>query len=186
MKSISEQVRNNIVSLLDAGLSARQISTNLGVGRSTVDRVRATNRSGMQKPRAGRPRKLNAVDKRWLIRLLTSGKADTVAQMVQELQDNMIMELSAETVRRALKEVGMEAVAKQKKPRLLPRHIRQRLDFALQHQHWTVEDWKRVIWSDETKINRLGSDGREWVWKDQVTGSRRNMFKAQSSLEVEV
>jgi hypothetical protein len=21
------------------------------------------------------------------------------------------------------------------------------------------------IWSDETKINRLGSDGREWVWK---------------------
>lgn len=98
----------------------------------------------------------------------------------------MIMELSAETVRRALKEVGMEAVAKQKKPRLLPRHIRQRLDFALQHQHWTVEDWKRVIWSDETKINRLGSDGREWVWKDQVTGSRRNMFKAQSSLEVEV
>ncbi|KAI8086797.1 uncharacterized protein BX664DRAFT_387161 [Halteromyces radiatus] len=26
-------------------------------------------------------------------------------------------------------------------------------------QHWTVEDWRRVIFSDETKINRLGSDG---------------------------
>src|SRR5262249_61136747 len=24
---------------------------------------------------------------------------------------------------------------------------------------------KRVIWSDETKINRFGSDGKEWVWK---------------------
>ena len=22
-----------------------------------------------------------------------------------------------------------------------------------------------VVWSDETKINRLGSDGRKWVWK---------------------
>jgi hypothetical protein len=30
---------------------------------------------------------------------------------------------------------------------------------------WTVEDWKRVIWSDETKINRFGSDGRKWCWK---------------------
>ena len=42
--------------------------------------------------------------------------------------------------------------------------MRQRLDFALRHQHWTVDDWKRVVWSDETKINRLGSDGRETVW----------------------
>lgn len=33
--------------------------------------------------------------------------------------------------------------------------------------HWTVEDWKRVVWSDETKINRVGSDGRNWVWKKQ-------------------
>jgi hypothetical protein len=39
------------------------------------------------------------------------------------------------------------------------------MDFALTHQHWTLEDWKKVVWSDETKINRLGSDGRKWVWK---------------------
>ena len=47
----------------------------------------------------------------------------------------------------------------------MPRHVRQRLDFATKYQHWTVEDWKHVIWSDETKINHLGSDGHEWVWK---------------------
>jgi RNAse (barnase) inhibitor barstar len=35
----------------------------------------------------------------------------------------------------------------------------------LKHRHWTVEDWKRVVWSDETKVNRVGSDGYEWVWK---------------------
>ena len=28
-----------------------------------------------------------------------------------------------------------------------------------------MEDWKRIIWSDETKINRIGSDGQEYVWK---------------------
>ena len=39
------------------------------------------------------------------------------------------------------------------------------MDFAIAHKDWTVEDWKRVIWSDETKINRFGSDGRKWGWK---------------------
>ena len=44
------------------------------------------------------------------------------------------------------------------------------MDFAIQHKDWTIEDWKKVIWSDETKINRLGSDGRKWVWKKHGEG----------------
>ena len=43
--------------------------------------------------------------------------------------------------------------------------MKERLDFAVTHQHWTINDWKKVVWSGETKINRLGSDGRKWVWK---------------------
>ena len=31
-------------------------------------------------------------------------------------------------------------------------------------------DWKKAVWSDETKINRLGSDGRKWVWKKAAEG----------------
>ena len=39
------------------------------------------------------------------------------------------------------------------------------MDFAIRHKDWTLGDRKRVVWSDETKINRLGSDGRKWAWK---------------------
>jgi transposase len=170
MKRISEQTRNNILSLIDSGLSSRQIGAQLGVNHATVCRVRASVRSGTQGRRAGRPRKLSVVDKRQLVRTITSGKADTAVQLAQELKNTTEMDVSAETVRRALKEAGLKAIVKKKKPRLLPRHIRQRLDFALRHQHWTVEDWKRVIWSDETKINRLGSDGRKWAWKGPGEG----------------
>jgi hypothetical protein len=59
----------------------------------------------------------------------------------------------------------MKAVVKKKRPLLTKRHRRERMDFAVAHKDWTVEDWKRVIYTDETKINRLGSDGRKWVWK---------------------
>ena len=44
------------------------------------------------------------------------------------------------------------------------------MDFAEAHKDWTVEDWKRVIWSDETKINCLGSDGKKWVQKKPGEG----------------
>ena len=33
-----------------------------------------------------------------------------------------------------------------------------------------MEDWKRVIWSDETKINRIGSNGQEYVWEKKEEG----------------
>jgi len=55
----------------------------------------------------------------------------------------------------------LKAVVKKKRPFLSKKHRKERMDFALAHQYWTVEDWKKVVWSDETKINRLGSDGRK-------------------------
>ena len=64
----------------------------------------------------------------------------------------------------------MKAVVKKKRPLLSRHHRRDRLDFAKAHQYWTIEDWKRVIWSNETKINHLGSDGRKWVWKKKGEG----------------
>ena len=44
------------------------------------------------------------------------------------------------------------------------------MEFVEKHLEWAIEDWKKVIWSDETKINCLGSDGRKQVWKDMRVG----------------
>ena len=32
------------------------------------------------------------------------------------------------------------------------------------NKNWTLEDWKQVIWSDESKFNLLNSDGKEYYW----------------------
>jgi len=133
----------------------------LGVSHTTVRREISKARPDAPKKQSGRPPKLTMVDKRKLVRNITSGKADTAMQLVNELN----MDVGVNTIRRALKEAGMWAVSKKKKPKLQPKHLHERLAFALRHQSCTVNDWKRVIWSDETKINRLESDGREWVWK---------------------
>jgi hypothetical protein len=39
-----------------------------------------------------------------------------------------------------------------------------RYNCAKTHINWTVDDWKRVIFSDETKINLWNSDGIRYYW----------------------
>ena len=55
----------------------------------------------------------------------------------------------------------MKTVVKKKRALLSKRHKKNHMDFALAHKDWTLDDWKRVIWSDETKINCLGSYRRK-------------------------
>ena len=54
---------------------------------------------------------------------------------------------------------------KEERPLLSARHGRNRLDLANGHRDWTAEGRKEVIFSDETKVNRLSSDGRKWAHK---------------------
>jgi transposase len=107
---------------------------------------------------------LSKQNKRFCTRVITSGKLVTATAVVKKLRDDLNVEVSERTVRRALQEAGLEAMEKEKKPKLSAKNIKARLEFAWQHKDWTIEDWKRVIWSDETKINRFCSDGCSWCW----------------------
>ena len=133
----------------------------MNVGHSTVHRILLSIGPSLPRHHAGRPATLKAQDQRRLARKVTSGAADTAPQLKKLLDLNV----TTQTIRNTLRKAGLKAAVKQKKPFLSKAHQRRRLEFALEHQHWTLDDWSRVVWSDETKINRLGSDGRAWVWK---------------------
>ena len=107
---------------------------------------------------------------RYAIRLIGSGKAENAVQVTKSLQDITDTTFCAQTVRNGLKKAGMRAVVKKKRPLLTKKHMKGRLDFAIAHQDWTLEDWKKVVWSDETKINRLGSDGGEEMGVEEDWG----------------
>jgi transposase len=165
MKPLTPDQIQSVLSHLDSNKSLAQISEITGVSTGKISEIRSQLRSEAQKSVGGRPKLLSAADERQAIRMLTTGKADNAVQVTQALRDVTNTVVSAETVRRALRTAGMKAVTKKKRPLLKPRHIRERMDFAISHKDWTMADWKQVIWSDETKINRLGSDGKKWVWK---------------------
>lgn len=170
MQPLSSSQSSHILSLLVEGLSAHAISSSTGVSFSSIIRLRSKHLPHLPKSTGGRPTKLSPSNIRYAQRLIGTGKVENAVQVTRALQDVINQPLSAQTTRRYLKQSGMKAVVKKKRPLLTKRHRKERLDFAISHQDWTVEDWKKVIWSDETKINRLGSDGRKWVWKKAGEG----------------
>lgn len=80
------------------------------------------------------------------------------------LKRDVSVEISSWTARRIWKKHDFKAAEKKKKPLLSKKNIKMRLTFAKKYLKWTVSDWERVIWSDETKINRISSDGPSWCW----------------------
>src|SRR3979490_1620253 len=91
------------------------------------------------------------------------GKAANAIQVTKHINTIISHPVFPQTVRNVLKQHSFKAITKRKKSLLTAVHRKKQLAFALRHKEWTVEDWKRVIWSDETKINRIGSDGKQWV-----------------------
>ncbi len=49
-------------------------------------------------------------------------------------------------------------------PLLSAKNRKWRLQFAQDHQNWTIEDWKNVVWSDESQCLLQHSDVRVRIW----------------------
>ncbi|RYG68243.1 hypothetical protein EON64_05615 [archaeon] len=60
--------------------------------------------------------------------------------------------ISQRTARKVLHHEGLKAMHTIRKPLLTRTHKRKRLDFALAHCDWTIEQWKQVVFFDETPI----------------------------------
>jgi hypothetical protein len=121
-------------------------------------------------PSSGRPSKLSPTDQHAIVAQINTGKSINAVQVTKYINSVITHPVSPQTVRNVLKKHSFKAVVMKKKPLLSAAHKKKRLAFAFKYKEWTIEDWKRVIWSDETKINRIGSDGRQWAWKQVGQG----------------
>src|SRR3979490_3417240 len=162
MKCLSAAKVDSIIQLLKSGHSGHYISSSLGVSVGFISKIRRKHCPDITKSSGGHPSKISPSNLHHIMHLMERGKIENVTQVLKNILNQL---LASKTVRRHLKKAGMKAVVKKKKPLLSARHRKTRRKFAKAHLEWTVEDWKCVVWSDETKINHLGSDGRRWVDK---------------------
>jgi len=164
MKSFSISRKNSIIALLKRGQSQSQVARQLAISISTVSKYKNIYLPDIQTTKGGRVSRLTNRDKGQIRKNILDGTWKTAA----ETHINLVQEgykVSSTTVKRALRSMDFEAKKKIKKPLLTSRHMKARYEWAIAHKDWTVDDWRRVIFSDETKINIWGSDGCRYYWK---------------------
>lgn len=118
-------------------------------------------------PRSGRPKKqTEAIVSRIIqkVRRDRYGREKSCADIAGDLRVEGIR-LSASTVWRVLRTAGFRKTKPTRKPGLTKKMRKERLDWCLRHQSWTLEDWKDVIWSDETSVVLLHRRGGYRVWR---------------------
>ena len=65
--------------------------------------------------------------------------------------------ISTLTFQRRLRELGLHDRIATKKPLLKDTNNKKRLAWAKKHEQWTLDQWKPVLWCDESKFEILGS-----------------------------
>jgi transposase len=164
MKTTTASKVNSAITMLRNGVSIREIAEKLSLGKSTIGRIRMKHFPVVECSKGGRPPLLPEADKRYCVRKVTKGRISNAVKVTKMLEEDIQIKVSPKTVRRALRAAGLGSIEKEKKPLLRDANVKKRLAWCKQHKDWTVDDWKRVIWTDETKINRFNSDGRQWAW----------------------
>ncbi|KAK5998492.1 hypothetical protein PT974_00871 [Cladobotryum mycophilum] len=178
-----------------AGKSSAEVSAATGLSVRQVDRIyaRAIARGfdpGLKPmkiadafvidaPRSGRPKKQTQA----VIDLISAkvrkdhyGREKTCADIAGQLSLEG-HQISETTVWRALKKAGFRKTKLTRKPGLTNKIKQDRLRWCLDHQNWSLEDWKNVIWSDETSVVLLHRRGGYRIWRTKEEAFVRSCIR---------
>ncbi|EIE91835.1 hypothetical protein RO3G_16546 [Rhizopus delemar RA 99-880] len=165
VRSLPLDVQNNINSLLKSGHPYSSIIERVpGVKKSTINDYRRRWFSNMRPIKSGRKSEITATTKLYIRRSVITGKLKTGKDVQRYLCDIGCV-ISYSACLKLLKSMGFQARIKKHKPFLKAIHMKKRLAWANAHKDWTKDDWRRMIFSDETKVNVWGSDGVKYYWK---------------------
>jgi transposase len=170
-KELTAAQRAVIVYARQQGESIRAIAEKVGCGKSTVGNVlKRLKDTGTTSPRkhTGRPRIFDSRAQESLKRLVKTKKNRRLcASQIQALWEKKAKKrASICTIRRALKDARLRSCVTRRKPLLTDVHMANRLAWAREHQHWTVKQWRRVLWSDESTFHQFQQNRHSRVWRE--------------------
>lgn len=153
---ISAALRGQIILLYRQEVSQVKIAKTIKYSRcalqNTIKRYQQTG-TYINLPKSGRKRVTTAREDRFIELTALRDRHQSAIGISGELRGQLNKVVSVRTVRRRLAAANLPARKPRRKPLLNEGHRKQRLDWAKRHRNWTVDDWAKVIWSDESNID---------------------------------
>lgn len=162
-KHCSAEKRELIQNLRKHGKSYKEIKEILGCSDQMIRNAIIFEEKAETR---GRKRKTSSVDDRRIVRY---SKRLPFASS-NEIKNELKLSVSSVTIRRRLIENNLFARSPRKVPLLTKTHVDARIKFAQQHVNWTIEKWRNILWTDESKIVLFGGTGsRQFVRRPHNT-----------------
>jgi transposase len=166
-KELSEDLRMRIVNAHKNGKGYKTISKQFLVPVATIQSIiRKYKKVKTVKNLVGRGRKPKVSPKlaRKIVREASNNPRTTTKVIRNNLRESGI-DVSRQTVQRALNKAGLHGRRPRKTPLLQPRHLKARLDFAKTYLDKAPNFWTKILWSDETKLELFGHRDVAYVWR---------------------
>jgi transposase len=142
----------------DIAQAAQKFGLKDSTARSIMKKYNATG-TAENRPRSGRPTKLTDTAKRHIVRTAHKNRRAPFS----EIRNLVGLKADEITIRRVLNHAGYHRRVARKVPFLTKLHRHARMAWARLYHKYSLQQWARVIWSDEAYIY-LGDDrGRVFV-----------------------
>ncbi len=162
-KELSKDVRDKIVDLHKAGMGYKTIAKQLGEKVTTVGaiiRKWKKHKITVNLPRTGAPCNISPRGVSMIMRTVKNQPRTTREDLVNDLNAAGTI-VTKKTIGNKLRREGLKSCSTRKVPLLKKAHAQARLKFANDSE----ENWGKVLWSDETKIELFGINSTRRVWR---------------------
>ena len=151
-KEYDLEVRGRAIGMIEAGMKQKKVAEAVGVSLRTLEYWWANYKktgSVSKKKRTGRPRVLGRIEK--IIISKSVGKKRQSCRKLSKRMRAKNLQGSKDTINHLLrKDLGLKAFHRRKMPKLTEKHVKDRLAFCKKVKNWTMDQWKQVVFSDES------------------------------------
>lgn len=158
--------RERILTLHEESRTHVEIAAVMGVSKGciskTLGRFKETGSHNTRK-RTGQPRKTTNREDRKIICISLANRRLHAAQIRSIYNENAKTSVSTALIKKKLNKNGLVGRVAARKPLLRQQNVAKRLAWAKYHKDWTITQWKKVLWSDESKFEIFGGHRRVFV-----------------------
>lgn len=167
-KQTSLDTRELIIKFHNEGKTLREIGLTIGRCHNTVKKIIDKYKKFQKlenRPKCGRPRKLNEVQIRSIVRNVKKNPVESAVKISKEISESSGTTVSASTIRRALHANGIHGRVPRRKPLISKTNQKRRLDFANKYKNKDISFWNNIIFSDESKFEIFGKRKPAKIWR---------------------
>ncbi|UYV61469.1 hypothetical protein LAZ67_1004962, partial [Cordylochernes scorpioides] len=173
--SQEKKKKRQTIGRMEAGQSQAEVARWLGVTRNVVSRLWKkfqTTANVARTPGQGRPSVTTLNQDRYLSILVRRNRRMTASQLRSDLNAATGVLVSTDTIRRRLHKKGLYARRPIICVPLTPPQKRARKLWCRQHVAWNPDEWRRVMFTDESRFSLNSDSRRVFVWRE--VGTRNN------------